>query len=670
MTSAKYYLNWLKETGRGHLIALVSWGGVVIYLCGMLFQLQTDTQYTFFGIGNGRELFYLCAGLGVLIGFWEFFYLFQTRRQEFYYSLPVRKSTIFGVRYLHGMCHGLLPIAAYMFTCGIYEGMQDADFLPYAGDYTIRSLAVYSMIFLLFYHIAVFAVLACGRVVSALALLGMTLFYFELLISMILTGIAEKCYQTFYRIPVLERLSTLLVPMKLGIALGNGESVFYEKYSIWESAPNQTDVIVAWAWILLLFGCCILMHREHRPENTGKWFAFSVTERTTEVLLAVLAGIGTAYFLTDLLEISWTENGYAALLVTAAGVIAAGAVHCLAEYLMQMSGRKIWRRKGQLTMAAGIVAAALLCVLLYRQTFDSFIPEIAETGSIGVSVAGIGMSHSDYKKILNGADQYLTEQQLEIFSLSGDALEAGILWIESLERADAAEGTGLTEVTVRYSMKDGTEKYRTYSVSETDLQAFSAVYNTWEYKEKAYPVPEYEDVSESRFTWENGIESVALKLSGEEKAALLDCYLKDIEALEMSDLKHYPIGMIEMKSEMRGGNSLLTVYVSFENTIRFLEEHHIDAEKRLADYPVQTIIVKETYPVRQNSLTSGGTTVHSYQEQEEIDTWKAKLIPQLFDIQPLLAPMDYSVDADAEVEEQETASYLSVECYGVYSGAK
>lgn len=118
------------------------------------------------------------------------------------------------------------------------------------------------------------------------------------------------------------------------------------------------------------------------------------------------------------------------------------------------------------------------------------------------------------------------------------------------------------------------------------------------------------------------------------------------------------------------GLQLDTEYTFFENTVRFLQEHHVTPEKQLADYPVQTIIVKETYPVSQSGLTSRGAMVHSYQEQEEIDTWKAKLIPQLFDIQPLFAPMDYSVDADAEVEEEETASYLSVECYGRYSGAE
>ena len=32
MTSAKYYSNWLKEAGRGHISAILAWGGFALYL--------------------------------------------------------------------------------------------------------------------------------------------------------------------------------------------------------------------------------------------------------------------------------------------------------------------------------------------------------------------------------------------------------------------------------------------------------------------------------------------------------------------------------------------------------------------------------------------------------------------------------------------------------------
>ena len=125
MTSEKYYLNWLKEAGRGHVTAILSWGSYCLLLGSILLRLQFDLLYTFFGIGRNSLLLFICMGLGIALGLTEFYYLLQERKQDFYFSLPVKKTTIFYTRYLHGLFHGLLPMIGYMLICGIYQSSVD-----------------------------------------------------------------------------------------------------------------------------------------------------------------------------------------------------------------------------------------------------------------------------------------------------------------------------------------------------------------------------------------------------------------------------------------------------------------------------------------------------------------------------------------------------------------
>ena len=128
MTSAKSFFNWIKEAERGHLTAFLSWSAFCIYCIIKITVLSVDTEYTFFGIGS-TELLYICTGLGVALGFTEFFYLLQPKKLALYYSLPVTKTCIFWTRYLHGLFHFLLPLSLSMAVLSIYQSSVDLHIL-------------------------------------------------------------------------------------------------------------------------------------------------------------------------------------------------------------------------------------------------------------------------------------------------------------------------------------------------------------------------------------------------------------------------------------------------------------------------------------------------------------------------------------------------------------
>ena len=182
MTSVKCFGSWLKEAGRGHLTALFGWTTFFIYTVLLVMRLSLDTSYTFFGIGN-TVLLWLSMGLGVLFSFLEFFYLLQQKKQDFYYSLPVKKRMIFWSRYTHGVIHFFLPFLLMISVCGLWQAMVDPEFAPFVGSYTAKSILAFGFAFLIFYHIGILCVSVCGNFICAVSLCVSIIAYSSLFIE-------------------------------------------------------------------------------------------------------------------------------------------------------------------------------------------------------------------------------------------------------------------------------------------------------------------------------------------------------------------------------------------------------------------------------------------------------------------------------------------------------
>ena len=56
MTSEKYFSKWVKEAGRGHIAAFLSWGSLAGYMLVSIVRLGVSTEFDFFGIGSNDFL--------------------------------------------------------------------------------------------------------------------------------------------------------------------------------------------------------------------------------------------------------------------------------------------------------------------------------------------------------------------------------------------------------------------------------------------------------------------------------------------------------------------------------------------------------------------------------------------------------------------------------------
>ena len=665
MTSAKCFINWMKEAGRGHLVASLGWGMFILYGILAVTRLSFDTQSTYFGIGGTvLELRWICMGLGILTAFIEYFYLFRQRQQDFYYSLPVSRETVFWSRYVHGLFHMLVPLILVMAVCGLYQAAIDPQFGPYVGSYTLKSILVYGASYLIFYHLGILCIVICGNIVSAIAVCAAEILYFPILTGNICITLSENYFTSYYKNPLLERLYTVLSPERLTADL-TGMSVF-EKPFVLSFTPELSSIAAAVLWIGIPFVLSAFAQKRRKTECTGWIFAFAPAERVVQILVSFLAGLWIFSFLSDFSKDS--AAGMGSLIGCAAGgVCTALVIHCLLEYAVQGTGAKLLRRKWQLAVSAAAVLAAGLAFPAGASAYDSIFPENAE--SVGVSIDGIGMDYWTYEEVSGNRETYETNAQLSEYRLKDEGRTAVLGWLQEIIRNDpdgneGADGAPYTRAKVCYYMPDGSTRYRSYPLSREQVEMFAGVYETDEYRQIAYPAVTLEDVSGDRFTWEDGVKDTALQITGDQKEELLNAYREDVSGLRMEQLEEaLPCGYVRVKSSKNGEITDMFVYPFFEHTCNLLGEYGIDTEKTLGDYEVESIQEMETLPAAgTDGLSSGGTHMNYYEQADEIETFKKKLIPDELDIQPLLYPLDHSSDIDASVVDDETNSIIHVSC--------
>jgi len=683
MTSEKYFSKWVKEAGRGHLAALLAWGSLLIYGMITAAQLRLEPDYSFFGIGS-QELLWICAGLGAALSFLEFFYLLQPKKLDFYYSLPVRKSTVFWGRYVHGLLHFLIPLCLVITACGLYESSFDTDFFHYAAGYTGRSILVSAGVFLIFYHVGILLLSVCGNVLPAILGYVLFLFYGHFLVGNTLTAWAAGYFQTYYRILAFEKLDIMLAPFSLAQELLGSNR--FDKFEVFEYVPPKLAILAASAWIILTFFLFAAAQKKRKTERVGKPFAIPLAERAAECLFSFLAGVWSASLLTELTgsaDQSFGASGTASILT---GAVVAAAVHFLLELsvgcgIRQKPGagssskrpsgsfmhRGIFRRKQQLAAECAAVVLTGVAFVAGASVFDSYLPDEDSIEQIGVSIDGIGMTHESYMQIRIDGERYETARQLERYLLTEKGKSAAWEWIKSLveKNRPGASGPGtdsnipVTHAVICCHMKNGREVYRLYPVYEEELYEFAMVYETEEYKRAAYPVTDSESAKDARFSWSDGVTETTMKLEESEKDALLAACRKDIKDMKMDDLKEaLLLGIVEIDSGGTGSSSRIPIYPFFTRTCGLLEQYGVKIHRTLADYSVRSVSVGT------GDKNVWGRQISEYvDDPKEIGKWKQKAVPESFDLQPLMYPLDYTKEIQVEVIDETTNSIIHVNCY-------
>ena len=606
MTSRNSFFNLLKEDFRRRLwtfilSSLVFFGTFVI---GFTMCLQNwVSQYGRWSISEAEYLDRLSADICNFLGMYPWFtlvavvgavicgvngfaYLHSKKQMDFYHSLPVKRETIFAVRFVNGI-------------------------LIYAIPYLIGLL--YTFILSAVFGVMTGKVFYCGLLCFVVYLMGYIIMYLVSIIAMMLTG---KLVIAFFGIAVL----TLYAPAVYGLVLTLCDSFFITLYSgsldfedalsmtRWFSpasyyyglisAVNQAEPKFWLEFLSFLLLAAVLtalsvwLYKKRPSEKADTAMSFKVTEPVIRVMIAVPVGILAGL----LLFVMQYDNGPEGALfwLVFGGLLGGFLAHAIIEALYKGDIKKCLSHKIQMLVTMVVSAVLPLCFFFDVFGFDSYLPEKKEIESMAVisSDMRFGGSYYDEDGWVSGTNYALKEMEVTEFDamyelaelLSTEAneyrTEKFFGYHYTYQYAFEEEKVRYSDFIVRYQLKDGSEVIRAYEYNYyAVLDLLARIYNDEEVKTAVHPV-----FSMVKSGWEpiyvecySPLSPISVKIT--DCDALLNTYQTEILNLTFEELETMAaIGELNVYYKIGTENryedyTTFLVYPSMTETISILKEH-------------------------------------------------------------------------------------------------
>ena len=289
---------------------------------------------------NGMVVFILLA-VGILWAVSGFHYLHNSKKVDFYHSIPVKRITLFLSVYLNGI---LVPAVIYLvmqiastavaWNAGV--GLNHIDTIPI--QYFVLNMVYYSML----YTTAVVAMMMTGNVV--IALLGDVVFWaYGPAMTALVRGYFEW-FHTYYETP--ESTAAFYRFIRYSSPFANYMCEFQiaaEDHPEWGALLGA--VVVTAALAVLAYS----LYKIRPSEAAKKAMVFPKTEMPIKVLLVIPIAVAFGIFFYAIRgRVFWLIFG------TAFGVL---LVHCMMEIIYNFDFRKLFGHRIHLGVC---MAAAVL----------------------------------------------------------------------------------------------------------------------------------------------------------------------------------------------------------------------------------------------------------------------------------------------------------------------
>jgi len=548
------------------------------------------------GYHNGGISFVtICAA--IVCAFSGFGYLYSRKKVDVFHSLPVKREKLFLAQYISGVLLFMIPFLACevlaILACTA-KGVITAGILKAA----LLSVSANFLYFLIFYNVAVIAIMLTGKML--VGALGMLVFwaYFPMMYA-IFQGYAHWYFNTYYSSPWGSKWIDWLVclsPVTLYYGTQPGSSLMGMSVSMSAAQLRLITVIISIVAVVLTFALLIWLYRKRSSEAAGSSMAFAKSKPVIKVFLMVAITLGSGVcFGTLANEESEVWLVFGLLL----GLIVA---QCFIEVIYTYDIRKVFFHKKSLGIAAGCV---VLITLVYRfdlLRYDSYQPNPDNIESVGVSINELDSSISYYDMEdpgsfdYNGGDKYrLEHMNLRNVPEVYEIIQQGIknneenVTYESLSEDETAD---FSSMAVCYKLKNGKEIYRNYFINMQEISdQLKILYDQEEFKMAQYPIlsTKAENLGEIEVYDINDYH--AIKGSDEDNQKLIEAYQADLMNLTYQDMKeNTPFGQIIFQMELSEGSGYkygiyYPLYSACEKTLTQLKNmgYEIQTEIKISD---------------------------------------------------------------------------------------
>ncbi len=557
------WMVWRSEAlRRGGVEAVLSWGENDL-------QEFLNEAVMFFvrylTVGGGM----VAMAVAVMTGLSVLRHVHNRKMTDTYHSLPIKRNTLYGVRYLEGFLIWIIPflvnvLAMFLLACSLFGQLGAVGRIPELAGELLLTVAVLILVYLQVYHAALLSVMLCGNMLNTLFSM-MVLGFGPIGLYGLWVAFSTAYLSTFYASAMIMEPAAGLSPLFAGpwlIALwmdvqegivvkGEGRYILI--------MVIQTALVGAAAWQLY-------PRRASEAAEQGIW------SRKVAAVFRALTGIAAGMcgwgFFAALLTVSGAALGWNIF----GAVLGAVGVYGVLDIMFQMDFKAFFSHKAQ--MAGTVAAALLICFAFYGDWFgyDAYLPDREKI--VSVSVLDTCLANRSFYG--GFSDKSPAE---EMCYQDRDALYAFLERMTEHERTEIWEGER-EGVTVKVTLDSGRSYYREYWMLEEDRDLAWPLFTSEEYMRYAYLIEE-EEIGELRsFSLDLGTGPQYLKTDGPEVRAMIRAYNQDVlenrEAVLAQQGKRLGEAAIVVRFRMEGRERdediTIGIYDYMDNTRKAIEE--------------------------------------------------------------------------------------------------
>ncbi|MDF2887520.1 MAG: hypothetical protein K0R23_1905 [Lacrimispora sp.] len=600
------------------------------------------------GFQNGWITFLMIA-LSIIMGVTSFSYLHSRQKVDFYHGIPVNRNHLFWSNYMNGI---LIVAAVYgvnlILTLGVTTayGIAPEKLMGAVVSGYLLFLLHYAMI----YAVTVLAMIMTGSVI--VGIFGTAVFesYFTILL-LVLQGCYGYFFHTSYKSgeelfrPFLVKSSPYAIFIN-NVALDNGGGL---------NGILVSQIVIAAVLFAIFTFLCLLLFKKRGSESAKKAMAFKISMPIIRIPIVVLSSLSGCFtFWTIRSSVGWAVFGLLCGMFLS---------HCVIEIIYHFDFRKLFSYWKQMIASALVAAVIFSCFQLDLFGYDSYIPADNNIESMAISVTNDNNwlsygnagqnSQGDYQWENQSADDYIfshmkLSNKAPALSMVNKAVEKNRSgnW-DRVTSYDLGESGRNCDFSVKYTLKNGRNVYRSYSVIDSEVkEELTQLYEDPDFIQAVYPIfnQTAENTSAVRVSRGSQSSTVSRDKNGTDKAMtekLLLAYQTDLGQLKVETMnKENPVASIQFMTKMqaeadskREGNQnswqysdvtsrgYYPIYPSFKNTLELLRECQLDVDSWNSHAGIKEISfdLSKISEYEKEAYDSGGTQYFTITDPQVID---------------------------------------------------
>ena len=562
-------------------------------------------------------LSFILLCLAVVIAASAFSWLHNSRKTDFYHSLPVSRARLFhavnlnsllivGVPYL---IMSLLAAAITQTSTG-HSGCFIAALLGYLGHMAF---------FLLGYMTVVLAMMLTGYVFVGLLGTG-TFFIWGPCFVALVFGLMNRYLYTFCDSEEMIQWFMHRSSAFLWMFPFSGEAAV--------SAPVRAAAALAASAALMIID--LLLYFKRRSESAGHAMAFGVTEAPVKLMIIVPISIGCGLIFQELMESdAWTVFAIVCALLIGG---------CIMEIIFRFDFRQLFAHKSHLLIGLLLSLGIFAFFRFDLAGYDRYLPDRTKLSSAGV-VTDIYDNIWNYNHRFelhdDGDNVYLSQVDNEptpkvlrrmelhdldtVYAIAGEGIaeaaqmRPGAFGINKVTTDSGNTDTQTCKVYISWHFANGRQVLRQYTVNAAKLHSdLDRLHDSADHKKAFYPIFSVtaDDLAGVNYQDIDNTDHIRFPSDAAMKELLLT-YQEEFGALTTEDRRtEMPIGALQFKThefqhmvdrlrETKGYIGMLSdyhfypVYPSFVGTLALLERCGITLNRTLDPDRIESLVIND-----------------------------------------------------------------------------